>query len=183
MKRILSLVLALILVLSLAACSDNGANGTTPQDPTKPSGGTSISTGTEESKNFKFPSDIPAKKVGVMGGSQGGALTMACIGLVPEINRAAPVYPFLSDYKRVWDMDMDMRAYAEMRTFFRHHDPRHEREDEIFMKLGYIDIANLAPRKMKGIMSEGMILAAEDENGTLSLVTPEKDIASGTRLG
>ena len=101
---------------------------------------------------------VDEKKVGVMGGSQGGALTMACIGLVPEINRAAPVYPFLSDYKRVWDMDMDMRAYAEMRTFFRHHDPRHEREDEIFMKLGYIDIANLAPRvKAKVMMATGLM--------------------------
>ncbi len=44
-------------------------------------------------------------------------------------------------------------------------------------------VTNLPPRKICGIMSEGMILAAEDETGTLSLVTPEKDIASGTRLG
>ncbi|MBQ7912740.1 MAG: methionine--tRNA ligase [Clostridia bacterium] len=44
-------------------------------------------------------------------------------------------------------------------------------------------VTNLAPRKVCGIMSEGMILAAEDESGTLSLVSPEKDIASGTRLG
>ena len=44
-------------------------------------------------------------------------------------------------------------------------------------------VTNLAPRKICGIMSEGMILAAEDENGTLSLCCPEKDVASGTRLG
>ena len=44
-------------------------------------------------------------------------------------------------------------------------------------------VTNLAPRKVCGIMSEGMILAAEDETGTLSLVTPEKDVQSGTRLG
>ena len=44
-------------------------------------------------------------------------------------------------------------------------------------------VTNLAPRTVCGVLSEGMILAAEDENGTLSLVTPEKDIASGTRLG
>ena len=101
---------------------------------------------------------VDETKVGVMGGSQGGALTMACIGLVPEINRAAPVYPFLSDYKRVWDMDMDQRAYVEMREFFRRHDPRHEREDAIFEKLGYIDIANLAPRvKAKVMMATGLM--------------------------
>jgi methionyl-tRNA synthetase len=46
-----------------------------------------------------------------------------------------------------------------------------------------IFVTNLAPRKVCGIMSEGMILAAEDENGTLSLCTPEKDVLSGTRLG
>ncbi len=44
-------------------------------------------------------------------------------------------------------------------------------------------VTNLAPRKVCGIVSEGMILAAEDENGTLSLVVPEKDVASGTVLG
>ena len=46
-----------------------------------------------------------------------------------------------------------------------------------------IFVTNLAPRKVCGIVSEGMILAAEDENGVLSLVSPEKDVASGTRLG
>ena len=46
-----------------------------------------------------------------------------------------------------------------------------------------IFVTNLAPRKVCGILSEGMILAAEDENGTLSLVAPEKDVESGTRLG
>ncbi len=44
-------------------------------------------------------------------------------------------------------------------------------------------VTNLAPRKVCGILSEGMILAAEDETGTLSLITPEKDVASGTQLG
>ncbi len=44
-------------------------------------------------------------------------------------------------------------------------------------------VTNLAPRKVCGILSEGMILAAEDESGNLSLVVPEKDVPSGTRLG
>ena len=44
-------------------------------------------------------------------------------------------------------------------------------------------VANLAPRKIAGITSEGMILCAEDENGKLSLVAPEKDVPSGTVLG
>jgi len=33
-------------------------------------------------------------------------------------------------------------------------------------------LANLAPRKMRGVVSQGMILMAEDENGKLSFVRP-----------
>ena len=45
-------------------------------------------------------------------------------------------------------------------------------------------VTNLAPRKVCGVVSEGMIMAAEDENGVLSLIVPEnKDVLSGTRLG
>lgn len=44
-------------------------------------------------------------------------------------------------------------------------------------------VTNLPARKICGILSEGMILAAEDKDGTLSIVTPEKDVASGTVLG
>ena len=40
-------------------------------------------------------------------------------------------------------------------------------------------VANLKPAKLCGVLSEGMILCAEDEAGNLCLVTPEKDIASG----
>ena len=90
--------------------------------------------------------DVDGTRVGATGSSQGGALTVACIALEPRIKLAAPVFPFLSDYKRVWDMDLDVAAYAELREYFRHSDPRHEREDEIFEKLGYIDIQHLAPR-------------------------------------
>lgn len=85
-------------------------------------------------------------RVGVMGGSQGGGLSLACAALVPEIKRIAIQYPFLSDYKRVWDLDLGDAAYQEIRDYFRMFDPRHEREHEIFEKLGYIDVQNLVKR-------------------------------------
>ncbi len=44
-------------------------------------------------------------------------------------------------------------------------------------------VTNLAPRKVCGVLSEGMILAAEDETGALSLIVPDKDIESGATLG
>jgi methionyl-tRNA synthetase len=45
-----------------------------------------------------------------------------------------------------------------------------------------IVVTNLPPREMKGILSEGMIVCAEAPDGTLSLVSPEKDIPDGSTL-
>jgi cephalosporin-C deacetylase len=90
--------------------------------------------------------DVDAQRVGATGGSQGGALTVACAALEPRLQRAAPVFPFLSDYKRVWEMDQAKDAYAELKEYFRHFDPLHARQDTIFEKLGYVDIEFLAPR-------------------------------------
>ncbi len=44
-------------------------------------------------------------------------------------------------------------------------------------------VTNLKPVTICGVLSQGMILAAEDEKGVLSLVVPEKDIDSGAELG
>lgn len=102
--------------------------------------------------------EVDETRVGSAGGSQGGALALVCAALEPRINRTAPMYPFLSDYKRVWDMDMDKEAYAEMRQYFRNFDPTHAHEDEFFERLGYIDIQNLARRiKARVMMATGLI--------------------------
>ena len=45
-----------------------------------------------------------------------------------------------------------------------------------------IVVCNLPPREMKGILSEGMIVCAEAPDGTLSIVSPEKDIPDGSLL-
>jgi cephalosporin-C deacetylase len=90
--------------------------------------------------------DVDPDRVGATGGSQGGALTVACAALEPRIRRSAPVFPFLSDYKRVWEMDQARDAYAELHEYFRRFDPLHEKEDLVFEKLGYVDIHNLASR-------------------------------------
>lgn len=90
--------------------------------------------------------NVDENRVGVTGGSQGGALTVACAALEPRIKRVAPLFPFLSDYMRVWEMDQAKDAYKELQEYFRHSDPMHKRETLIFEKLGYIDIQFLAPR-------------------------------------
>jgi methionyl-tRNA synthetase len=43
-------------------------------------------------------------------------------------------------------------------------------------------VANLKPAKLRGVLSEGMILCAEDENGNLSLVSPEKAFGAGCEV-
>lgn len=91
-------------------------------------------------------SEVDAQRVAATGGSQGGALTVACVALEPRIRLAAPIYPFLSDFRRTWEMDLCRDAYQELRNFFRNHDPLHERETEIFTRLGYLDIQFLARR-------------------------------------
>ncbi|MEK7413334.1 MAG: alpha/beta fold hydrolase, partial [Planctomycetota bacterium] len=98
-----------------------------------------------------FPEVDPAR-LGAHGASQGGGLTLACASLVPEVRLAAPVYPFLCDYRRVWEMDQAKDAYAELRTWFRSFDPRHQREDAVFTRLGYIDCQHLAPRITAEVM-------------------------------
>ncbi len=96
--------------------------------------------------------EVDPTRVGAFGGSQGGGLTLACAALEPRIARAAPVFPFLCDYQRVWEMDLAKDAYSELRTFFRHFDPRHHREEEVFSRLGYIDNQHLAPRIRAEVM-------------------------------
>jgi cephalosporin-C deacetylase len=102
--------------------------------------------------------DVDPERIGAMGGSQGGGLTLACAALEPRIKRAAPMFPFLSDYKRVWELDLAKDAYAELREYFRKFDPRHEHEDETFTRLGYIDVQFLCPRiRAEVLMAVGLM--------------------------
>ena len=101
---------------------------------------------------------VDEKRVAVFGGSQGGALSLSCAALVPEIKLCCPIYPYLCDYKRVWEMDLDVDAYEGMRYCLRRFDPRDEHVDEFFTKLGYVDLQFLAPRiRAKVYMGTGLL--------------------------
>mgnify|MGYP001779018394 FL=1 len=43
-------------------------------------------------------------------------------------------------------------------------------------------LVNLKPAKLAGVLSEGMLLCAEDAEGNLSLMTPEKDMPAGAEI-
>jgi cephalosporin-C deacetylase len=128
---------------------------------------------------MSFP-EVDAGRVGCFGASQGGALTLACAALEPRIRRAAPVYPFLCDYQRVWELDFAKDAYEELRLFFRAFDPRHERVKEIFTRLGYVDCQHLAPRiRADVLMFTGLmdtICPPSSQFAAYNKITAKKDI-------
>ena len=64
-------------------------------------------------------------------------------------------------------MDLDVAAYDELRGFFRRFDPRHERHDFYFNRLGYIDVQHLAPR----IRAEVLLTT-----GLMDTVTPPSTV-------
>ncbi len=124
--------------------------------------------------------EVDATRVAAMGGSQGGGLTLACASLEPRICRAVPVFPFLCDYKRIWDMDLDVNAYAELREYFRWFDPTHSREDEVFRRLGYIDVQNIT-RRIRGkiMMVTGLmdnVCPPSSQFAAYNKITSPKDV-------
>lgn len=105
-------------------------------------------------RSFDF---VDKDDLAVHGLSQGGALSLVTAGLFKEVRKAAVLYPFLSDFRRVYDMDVRNTAYEEIFYMFRFNDPLHEEEAEYFRKLAYIDVKNFAPRiEGEVIMASGL---------------------------
>ena len=67
------------------------------------------------------------------------------------------------------------------KTFFLQGLASHFKPEEIAGKQVVV-VANLAPRKMRGIESQGMILMAEDKAGKLHFVNPDTLIDSGSNV-
>jgi methionyl-tRNA synthetase len=58
---------------------------------------------------------------------------------------------------------------------------QHYKPEELLGKR-IVVVANLEPATIRGVESQGMLLAAEDEEGRLRLLTPDGEIASGARV-
>jgi methionyl-tRNA synthetase len=56
----------------------------------------------------------------------------------------------------------------------------YEPEELVGKKFAFL--INLQRRKLMGVESQCMILAAEDDEGNVALVSPERDIASGSKI-
>jgi methionyl-tRNA synthetase len=53
--------------------------------------------------------------------------------------------------------------------------------DELLNKM-VVFVANLKPRSLRGVVSEGMMLAADDGNDVVRLVTIDGEISTGSRV-
>lgn len=85
---------------------------------------------------------VDPTRVAVAGGSQGGGITLAVAGLVPELVAAMPEVPFLCDFRRA-TATTDDRPYGELRTFCSVH---RDRVEDVFGTLAYFDGVSFAAR-------------------------------------
>ncbi|MBC5617945.1 acetylxylan esterase [Streptococcus sp. KHUD_010] len=78
------------------------------------------------------------------GVSQGGALAFVCAALCPTISKTFVQYPFLSDYREAYRLEVTSSAYEELAYWFRYRDPLHKKEEQVFATLDYIDVQYFA---------------------------------------
>ena len=83
---------------------------------------------------------VDASRVAVAGGSQGGAVTLAVAGLVPDLVAAMPDVPFLCHIDRAVTLT-DAYPYREVADYLRTH--RHA-EERVMRTLSYFDVAGIA---------------------------------------
>lgn len=89
---------------------------------------------------------VDSSKMASYGVSQGGALALVCAALCPKVKRTFVQYPFLSDYRTAYGLEVTQSAYEELAYYFRYRDPLHEREKAVFAALDYVDIQYLVDR-------------------------------------
>jgi cephalosporin-C deacetylase len=97
---------------------------------------------------------VDAKRVAATGGSQGGGITLAVAGLVPDLLAAMPDVPFLCHYRRATEMT-DSHPYAELQQYCKVH---RDQVETVFKTLAYFDGVNFSARaKTPALFSTGLM--------------------------
>jgi cephalosporin-C deacetylase len=97
---------------------------------------------------------VDATQIAATGGSQGGGITIAAAGLVPDVVAAMPDVPFLCHYRRATEL-VDTYPYKEIAEFCHIH---RDKVDTVFSTLSYFDGLNFSARaKAKTLFSVGLM--------------------------
>jgi cephalosporin-C deacetylase len=120
--------------------------------------------------------EVDAGRIGVMGMSQGGGLTLAVAALDARPVLAMPEMPYLCHYKRAVDVAM-RNPYLEIAAYLRNWP---EREEQVWRTLSYFDNLNLAARiRCPVLMDVGLqddICPPSSVFGAYNKITAPKEI-------
>lgn len=98
--------------------------------------------------------EIDGAQIAVTGGSQGGGITIAVAGLVPDIAAAMPDVPFLCHYRRATEIS-DSYPYKEIAEYCHIH---RDKVEAVFNTLSYFDGVNFSVRaKAKTLFSVALM--------------------------
>jgi cephalosporin-C deacetylase len=98
--------------------------------------------------------DIDGARIAVTGGSQGGGISIAVAGLVPDLVAAMPDVPFLCHYRRATEIS-DSYPYKEIAEYCHVH---RDKVDAVFNTLSYFDGVNFSARaKAKTLFSVALM--------------------------
>jgi cephalosporin-C deacetylase len=86
--------------------------------------------------------DVDPTRIGALGGSQGGGMSLAVAALVPDLAAVAPDVPFLSDFPRAITL-ADTNPYTELMRYLKTH---RDHVDAALRTLSYHDVAILGRR-------------------------------------
>jgi len=99
-------------------------------------------------------SAVDPTQIAVTGISQGGGLTIAAAGLVPDVMVAMPDVPFLCHYRRATEL-VDTYPYKEIADYCHTH---RDKVETVFDTLSYFDGVNFAARaKAKALFSTALM--------------------------
>ncbi len=97
--------------------------------------------------------EIDARRIGSMGGSQGGGLSLVAAALHPRISATTPDVPFLCHFRRAHRVS-DTLPYREFDDYLLRHP---QREEQMLNTLLYLDVLNLAERvRCPALVSVGL---------------------------
>ncbi len=97
---------------------------------------------------------VDSNRVAVTGGSQGGGITLAVAGLVPDLAAALADVPFLCHYRHATEI-VDTFPYNEISLFLKTH---RDKIEVVFSTLAYFDGLNFATRaRAPALMCTGLM--------------------------